>query len=183
METAINNRYDFIYLFDVQDGNPNGDPDAGNLPRVDPETGEGLVSDVCLKRKVRNFVQIVKGGERLYDIFIKEKAVLNNLIADAHKQEGVKDIKEKGDKTEAARQWMCRNFYDIRTFGAVLSTGENAGQVRGPIQFTFARSISPIVTAEHSITRMAVATEDEAKKQSGDNRTMGRKFTVPLSPQ
>lgn len=119
METAINNRYDFIYLFDVQDGNPNGDPDAGNLPRVDPETGEGLVSDVCLKRKVRNFVQIVKGGERLYDIFIKEKAVLNNLIADAHKQEGVKDIKEKGDKTEAARQWMCRNFYDIRTFGAV----------------------------------------------------------------
>ena len=169
METAINNRYDFIYLFDVQDGNPNGDPDAGNLPRVDPETGEGLVSDVCLKRKVRNFVQIVKGGERLYDIFIKEKAVLNNLIADAHKQEGVKDIKEKGDKTEAARQWMCRNFYDIRTFGAVLSTGENAGQVRGPIQFTFARSISPIVTAEHSITRMAVATEDEAKKQSGDN--------------
>ena len=202
METAINNRYDFIYLFDVQDGNPNGDPDAGNLPRVDPETGEGLVSDVCLKRKVRNFVQIVKGGERLYDIFIKEKAVLNNLIADAHKQEGVKDIKEKGDKTEAARQWMCRNFYDIRTFGAVLSTGENAGQVRGPIQFTFARSISPIVTAEHSITRMAVATEDEAKKQSGDNdphndtgnkistedeakkqsgdnRTMGRKFTVP----
>ena len=170
METAINNRYDFIYLFDVQDGNPNGDPDAGNLPRVDPETGEGLVSDVCLKRKVRNFVQIVKGGERLYDIFIKEKAVLNNLIADAHKQEGVKDIKEKGDKTEAARQWMCRNFYDIRTFGAVLSTGENAGQVRGPIQFTFARSISPIVTAEHSITRMAVATEDEAKKQSGDNR-------------
>ena len=179
METAINNRYDFIYLFDVQDGNPNGDPDAGNLPRVDPETGEGLVSDVCLKRKVRNFVQIVKGGERPYDIFIKEKAVLNNLIADAHKQEGVKDIKEKGDKTEAARQWMCRNFYDIRTFGAVLSTGENAGQVRGPIQFTFARSISPIVTAEHSITRMAVATEDEAKKQSGDNRTMGRKFTVP----
>ncbi len=157
----------------------NGDPDAGNLPRVDPETGEGLVSDVCLKRKVRNFVQIVKGGERLYDIFIKEKAVLNNLIADAHKQEGVKDIKEKGDKTEAARQWMCRNFYDIRTFGAVLSTGENAGQVRGPIQFTFARSISPIVTAEHSITRMAVATEDKAKKQSGDNRTMGRKFTVP----
>lgn len=165
METAINNRYDFIYLFDVQDGNPNGDPDAGNLPRVDPETGEGLVSDVCLKRKVRNFVQIVKGGERPYDIFIKEKAVLNNLITEAHKQEGVKDIKEKGDKTEAARQWMCRNFYDIRTFGAVLSTGENAGQVRGPIQFTFARSISPIVTAEHSITRMAVATEMKLKSR------------------
>lgn len=178
METAIKNRYDFVYLFDVQDGNPNGDPDAGNLPRVDSETGEGLVSDVCLKRKVRNFVQIVKDCEKPYDIFIKEKAILNNQIAEAHKQEDVK-AKEKGDKTEAARQWMCRNFYDIRTFGAVLSTGENAGQVRGPIQFTFARSIDPIATAEHSITRMAVATEDEAKKQSGDNRTMGRKYTVP----
>ncbi|WP_289007119.1 type I-C CRISPR-associated protein Cas7/Csd2 [uncultured Parabacteroides sp.] len=178
METAIKNRYDFVYLFDVQDGNPNGDPDAGNLPRVDSETGEGLVSDVCLKRKVRNFIQIVKDCEKPYDIFIKEKAILNNQIAEAHKQEDVK-AKEKGDKTEAARQWMCRNFYDIRTFGAVLSTGENAGQVRGPIQFTFARSIDPIVTAEHSITRMAVATEDEAKKQSGDNRTMGRKYTVP----
>lgn len=178
METAIKNRYDFVYLFDVQDGNPNGDPDAGNLPRVDSETGEGLVSDVCLKRKVRNFVQIVKDSEKPYDIFIKEKAILNNQIAEAHKQEDVK-AKEKGEKTEAARQWMCRNFYDIRTFGAVLSTGENAGQVRGPIQFTFARSIDPIVTAEHSITRMAVATEDEAKKQSGDNRTMGRKYTVP----
>ena len=178
METAIKNRYDFVYLFDVQDGNPNGDPDAGNLPRVDSETGEGLVSDVCLKRKVRNFVQIVKDCEKPYDIFIKEKAILNNQIAEAHKQEDVK-AKEKGDKTEAARQWMCRSFYDIRTFGAVLSTGENAGQVRGPIQFTFARSIDPIVTAEHSITRMAVATEDEAKKQSGDNRTMGRKYTVP----
>ena len=112
METAINNRYDFIYLFDVQDGNPNGDPDAGNLPRVDPETGEGLVSDVCLKRKVRNFVQIVKGGERLYDIFIKEKAVLNNLIADAHKQEGVKDIKEKGDKTDIIRKTKCFDFWE-----------------------------------------------------------------------
>lgn len=178
METAIKNRYDFVYLFDVQDGNPNGDPDAGNLPRVDSETGEGLISDVCLKRKVRNFVQIVKDSEKPYDIFIKEKAILNNQIAEAHKQEDVK-AKEKGEKTEAARQWMCRNFYDIRTFGAVLSTGENAGQVRGPIQFTFARSIDPIVTAEHSITRMAVATEDEAKKQSGDNRTMGRKYTVP----
>lgn len=178
METTIQNRYDFFYLFDVQDGNPNGDPDAGNLPRIDPETGAGLVSDVCLKRKVRNFVQIVKGAERPYDIFIKEKAVLNNMISEAHAQQDVK-AKEKGEKTEAARQWMCRNFYDIRTFGAVLSTGENAGQVRGPIQFTFARSVEPIVTAEHSITRMAVATEAEAEKQSGDNRTMGRKFTVP----
>ncbi|MEG1543538.1 MAG: type I-C CRISPR-associated protein Cas7/Csd2 [Tannerellaceae bacterium] len=178
MENAIMNRYDFIYFFDVQDGNPNGDPDAGNLPRVDPETGEGLVSDVCLKRKVRNFVQIMKNCERPYDIFIKEKAVLNNLIAEAHTQEDVKS-KEKGEKTEAARQWMCRNYYDIRAFGAVLSTGANAGQVRGPIQLTFSRSADPIVTAEHSITRMAVATEEEAEKQSGDNRTMGRKYSVP----
>lgn len=178
METTILNRYDFVYLFDVQDGNPNGDPDAGNLPRIDPETGAGLVTDVCLKRKVRNFVQITKGYQRPYDIFIKEKAVLNNLISEAHTQEEVKG-KEKGDKTEAARQWMCRNYYDIRTFGGVLTTGENAGQVRGPIQFTFARSVDPIVTAEHSITRMAVATDGEAEKQSGDNRTMGRKFTVP----
>lgn len=178
METTIANRYDFFYLFDVQDGNPNGDPDAGNLPRIDPETGEGLVSDVCLKRKVRNYVQIVKGCERPYDIFIKEKAILNKLIGEAHTQPEVK-AKEKGEKKELARQWMCRNFYDIRTFGAVLNTGENAGQVRGPIQFTFARSIEPIVIAEHSITRMAVTTDGESEKQSGDNRTMGRKFTVP----
>lgn len=179
MENAIMNRYDFIYYFDVQDGNPNGDPDAGNLPRVDPETGEGLVSDGCLKRKVRNFVQITKNCERPYDIFIKEKAILNNSIAEAHTQDEVKSKETKGDKTEAARQWMCRNYYDIRTFGAVLSTGANAGQVRGPIQLTFSRSASPIVTAEHSITRMAVTTDEESEKQSGDNRTMGRKFTVP----
>lgn len=178
MENTINNRYDFIYLFDVQDGNPNGDPDAGNLPRVDPETGEGLVSDVCLKRKVRNYVQIAKNETKPYDIFIKEKAILNNLIDEAHEQENVK-AKEKGEKTEAARQWMCGNYYDVRTFGAVMTTGKNAGQVRGPIQMTFARSIDPIVMAEHSITRMAVATPAESEKQNGDNRTMGRKFTVP----
>nr|WP_129732453.1 type I-C CRISPR-associated protein Cas7/Csd2 [Parabacteroides goldsteinii] len=179
METAIKNRYDFVYLFDVQDGNPNGDPDAGNLPRVDSDTGEGLVSDVCLKRKVRNYVQIIKEYEPPYDIFIKEKAILNNLIEDAHKQEEVK-TKAKDKKTEAARQWMCQKYYDIRTFGAVLSTGEmNAGQVRGPIQLTFARSITPIVTAEHSITRMAVTRKEDAEKQNGDNRTMGRKYTVP----
>lgn len=172
----INNRIDFVYLFDVQDGNPNGDPDAGNLPRVDAETGMGLVTDVCLKRKVRNYVQVAKDLSDGYDIFIKEKAVLNSEIDKAHDDE---DVKKAKDKTAAARLFMCKNYYDIRTFGAVMSTGKNAGQVRGPIQFTFARSIDPIATAEHSITRMAVATEKEAEKQNGDNRTMGRKTTVP----
>ena len=178
MAETVKNRYDFVLLFDVKDGNPNGDPDAGNLPRVDAETGMGLVTDVCLKRKVRNYVQIVKESKKPFDIFIKEKAVLNNLIKESHEQDTVK-TKEKGEKTEAARVWMCKNYYDVRTFGAVMTTGENAGQVRGPIQLTFARSIDPIVSLEHSITRMAVATEAEAEKQSGDNRTMGRKFTVP----
>ena len=172
----LKNRIDFVYLFDVQDGNPNGDPDAGNLPRVDAETGMGLVTDVCLKRKVRNYVQIVKNLESGFDIFIKEKAVLNTEIDKAHDDATVKNAK---DKTEAARQFMCKNYYDIRTFGAVMSTGKNAGQVRGPIQLTFSRSIDPIVAKEHSITRMAVATEKEAEKQSGDNRTMGRKSTIP----
>lgn len=172
----INNRIDFVYLFDVQDGNPNGDPDAGNLPRVDAETGMGLVTDVCLKRKVRNYVQVAKDLSDGYDIFIKEKAVLNSEIDKAHDDE---DVKKAKDKIAAARLFMCKNYYDIRTFGAVMSTGKNAGQVRGPIQFTFARSIDPIATAEHSITRMAVATEKEAEKQNGDNRTMGRKATVP----
>ncbi len=175
---TIEKRYDFVYFFDVKDGNPNGDPDAGNLPRIDPETGMGLVTDVCLKRKVRNYVQMVKKTERPYDIFIKEKAILNQLIIEAHAQDSVKK-KEKGEKTEAARKWMCDNYYDVRTFGAVMSTGENAGQVRGPVQMTFARSTEPIVALEHTITRMAVATEAEAEKQKGDNRTMGRKFTVP----
>lgn len=175
---VINGRYDFIIVFDVKDGNPNGDPDAGNLPRIDSETGHGLVTDVCLKRKVRNYVQTLKGANAPFDIFIKEKAVLNKLIDEAHEQDTVKG-KEKGEKTEAARMWMCKKYYDIRTFGAVMSTGKNAGQVRGPVQMTFGRSIEPIVTLEHSITRMAVATEAEAEKQQGDNRTMGRKNTVP----
>ncbi len=177
--SAITKRYDFVLFFDVQDGNPNGDPDAGNLPRVDAETGMGLVTDVCLKRKVRNYVQISpKANEMGHAIFVKEKAVLNTLIDEAHEQDDVKK-KEKGDKTEAARQWMCGKYYDVRTFGAVMSTGKNAGQVRGPVQLTFARSVEPVIALEHSITRMAVATEAEAEKQSGDNRTMGRKYTVP----
>lgn len=174
--SELKNRFDFVYIFDVKDGNPNGDPDAGNLPRVDAETGMGLVTDVCLKRKVRNYVQTAKGLSDGYDIFIKEKAVLNTLIDKAHDDSAVKAAT---DKTEAARMFMCKNYYDIRTFGAVMSTGKNAGQVRGAIQLTFARSVDAIATAEHSITRMAVATEKEAEKQGGDNRTMGRKATVP----
>ena len=174
--SELNKRIDFVYIFDVQDGNPNGDPDAGNLPRVDAETGMGLVTDVCLKRKVRNYVQVAKGLSEGYDVFIKEKAVLNTLIEKAHDNSEVKDAK---DKTEAARMYMCKNYYDIRTFGAVMSTGKNAGQVRGAVQMTFARTVDPIASSEHSITRMAVATEKEAEKQSGDNRTMGRKATVP----
>ena len=160
--SELKNRIDFVYIFDVKDGNPNGDPDAGNLPRVDAETGMGLVTDVCLKRKVRNYVQIAKGLVNGFDIFIKEKAVLNTLIDNAHDDSEVKNAK---DKIEAARRFMCNNYFDIRTFGAVMSTGKNAGQVRGPIQFTFARSIDPIAVAEHSITRMAVATEKEAENK------------------
>lgn len=175
----LKNKIDFVYVFDVQDGNPNGDPDAGNLPRIDAETGEGLVTDVCIKRKVRNYVQVAKrteeGQEEGYDIFIKEKAVLNDEIDKAHDDSEVKAAK---DKTAAARKFMCKNYYDIRTFGAVMSTGKNAGQVRGPIQITFARSADPIATAEHSITRVAVATPKEAENQKGENHTMGRKATI-----
>lgn len=182
--TKIEKRYDFVYLFDVQDGNPNGDPDAGNMPRVDPETGVGLVTDVSLKRKVRNFVQMTQ-DQAGYDIFIKERGVLNNLIDEAYEQEIVKENKG-ADKIEQARQFMCNKYYDVRTFGAVMSTGKNAGQVRGPVQLTFSRSIDPIITLEHSITRMAVASEKEIKvnEETGEenyteNRTMGRKYTVP----
>jgi len=183
---TLNNRYDFVLLFDVKDGNPNGDPDAGNLPRVDAETGRGLVTDVSLKRKVRNFVGLTKGEQPPFEIYVKEKAILNNQnkrayvgIGKAELLEGDDKKRKGGDAVDEARQWMCKNFYDVRTFGAVMSTGINCGQVRGPVQLTFARSVDPIATQEHSITRMAVATEAEAEKQSGDNRTMGRKFTVP----
>ena len=170
--SELKNRIDFVYIFDVQDGNPNGDPDAGNLPRIDAETSCGIVTDVCLKRKVRNYVQLSKNCTQGYDIFIKEKAVLNTLIDASHEDETVKAADAKS-KTAAARDVMCSKYYDIRTFGAVMSMGKNAGQVRGPIQFTFARSVDPIVPAEHSITRMAVATESDAKKQNGENHTMG----------
>jgi CRISPR-associated protein Csd2 len=181
----MNNRYDFIFLFDTTDANPNGDPDAGNLPRVDAETSQGLITDVCLKRKVRNFIEVVKKDAPNYDIYVKEKGVLirahekayEAIKSEAKAEEGKR--KGAGDDVEKARAWMCQNFYDVRTFGAVMSLATNCGQVRGPIQLGFSRSIDPIVISEHSITRMAVATEREATAQQGDNRTMGRKFTVP----
>jgi len=193
---GLDNRYDFVFLFDVKDGNPNGDPDAGNLPRVDAETGRGLVTDVCLKRKVRNYIAMTKdqteitkelnGHDRRFEIYVKEKAILNDQHRRAYAGIGKEDLiegeggkRKGGESVSEARSWMCKNFYDVRTFGAVMSTGINCGQVRGPIQITFARSVDPIVTHEHSITRMAVATRAEAEKQEGDNRTMGRKFTVP----
>jgi CRISPR-associated protein Csd2 len=258
MGDAIKNRYDFVLLFDVKDGNPNGDPDAGNLPRVDPETGHGLVTDVCVKRKVRNYVGLAKEFKSPYDIYVKEKAVLGRahveafhdlkiqlseegrvpvpedvaealadltlpeglaidslpdddvsvlvVAADLDKKEIQQWLKEekpkkavadfiKGamknskarkptqDETERGRDWMCQNYYDVRTFGAVMSlkSAPNCGQVRGPVQLTFARSVEQVVPLEHSITRMAVATEAEAEKQQGDNRTMGRKFTIPYA--
>ena len=252
---AIQNRYDFVLLFDVKDGNPNGDPDAGNLPRLDAETGRGLVTDVSLKRKVRNFVAIKHNYSRPFDIYVKERTVLGRSHVQVFKEldialgedmtvpipsdvveqfgvltlpegldvtteedgssalmvSGVLDKKEvqqwikenelsksvkafmnkilkeakarkpTREETDQGRDKMCETFFDIRTFGAVLSlkSAPNCGQVRGPVQLTFARSLDPIVASEHSITRMAVATEAEAEKQQGDNRTMGRKFTIP----
>lgn len=174
----MNHRYDFVYLFDVKDGNPNGDPDAGNLPRLDPESGHGLVTDVCLKRKIRNFVTLTKGGQPPHDIYVQEKAVLTNQQTKAYVALG-KDPKKEGE-AEGVRDWMCKNFYDIRTFGAVMSLKEaNCGQVRGAVQLAFARSLDPVISSEHAITRMAVATQKEADAQKGDNRTMGRKFTIP----
>ena len=258
MSTPIQNRYDFVLYFDVKDGNPNGDPDAGNLPRVDPETGHGLVTDVCLKRKVRNFVQLAKGFETPFNIYVREKAVLGHAHVKAFKELGIqlgeesksaitkevyawldenglpnglsidadeennsfilvvaadadkKEVKDwlkeakpskavkdaindvlknaksrrpTAEEVELGRDKMCCDYYDIRTFGGVLSlkSAPNCGQVRGPVQLTFARSVDQVVPLEHSITRMAVATEAEAEKQQGDNRTMGRKFTVPYA--
>lgn len=261
MTNLLKHRYDFVLLFDVKDGNPNGDPDAGNLPRLDAETGKGLVTDVCLKRKIRNYLQLIKSNrdgraDSGFDIYVKERAVLGrahvtaftdlkielgqdlnvsipeNLveaIREVSLPDGMEIVEEEDDKLtlvvsgttdkkEAAQQikdadglgkplatflakalrdaktrkptreeidrgrdWMCKNFYDVRTFGAVmaLKSAPNCGQVRGPVQLTFGRSVAPVVALEHSITRMAVATEAEAEKQGGDNRTMGRKFTVP----
>jgi len=187
MSNPIQNRYEFVYLFDVENGNPNGDPDAGNMPRIDPETSYGIITDVCLKRKIRNFVEIVKSNQSPYEIYIREKAILNQTHERAHKAIGAeekgdgKKRKGSGDEVERARAWMCANFYDVRSFGAVMSTGVNCGQVRGPVQLNFGRSIESIVPLEVTITRMAVATEKEAEQQSGDNRTMGRKHIVPYA--
>jgi len=180
----MDNRYDFVLFFDVTDGNPNGDPDAGNLPRVDPESGHGLVTDVCLKRKVRNYIGVVKEESPPYEIYVKERAVLNNQNERAYQALKIKpktkaNEKQPREDVEKCRDWMCQNFFDVRSFGAVMSTKVNCGQVRGPIQMAFSRSVDPIVSLEHAITRCAVATKDEEKEQGGDNRTMGRKFTVP----
>ena len=211
-DKSLNNRYDFALIFDVKDGNPNGDPDAGNMPRLDAESGHGLVTDVSLKRKVRNFVGLVKeqderepaDGEKRFEIYVREKAILNHqnqraysalnlAVSDEEKAEDATenvavDIKKKkpakekrkgsADEVGQARKWMCQNFFDVRTFGAVMSSGVNCGQVRGPVQLTFARSVEPIVALEHSITRMAVTNEKD-QAEDGDNRTMGRKHTVP----
>lgn len=180
MSTPIQHRYDFVYLFDVTDGNPNGDPDAGNLPRIDAETGQGLVTDVCLKRKVRNFVGLVHGEQPPHEIYVKERAVLNAQHERAYKALGLKPEAKRLPKDEAKARnltrWMCDNFYDIRAFGAVMATTVNAGQVRGAIQLTIGRSVDPIVSMEHAITRVAVTKQSDAEQK---DREMGRKFTVP----
>ena len=184
MAEAIKNRYDFVILFDVENGNPNGDPDAGNMPRIDPETGLGLVTDVCLKRKIRNYVEIVKEGEPGYGIYIKDSVPLNRSDETAYAALDVKDVKkakkDDPDLDRKIRDFMCKNFYDIRTFGAVMTTfvkaALNCGQVRGPVQLGFARSVDPIVPQEVTITRVAIATEADAERKSTE---MGRKYIVP----
>jgi CRISPR-associated protein Csd2 len=185
---SIDKRYDFAILFDVKDGNPNGDPDAGNLPRLDPETGHGLVTDVCLKRKLRNFVLLTEGGRARYDIFVKEKSILNQRIDEGYRALGLdpdkaKKAEEKKDKSKARRDEiqsvrtkMCSMFFDVRAFGAVLSTGANAGQVRGPVQLTCSRSVNTILALEQSITRVAVTSEKDAEVKETE---MGRKAMVP----
>ena len=174
--TTISNRYEFVLLYDVENGNPNGDPDAGNMPRIDPETGYGIVTDVCLKRKIRNYAELVKGDATGYRIYVKEGTPLNTNHKEAYIAVGLEPGKKAQlDKVNQARQWMCANFFDVRTFGAVMSTGDNCGQVRGPIQINFSRSTDPIIQQEVTITRQTVTREDEAEKE----RTMGRKHIVP----
>ncbi|MCB1057700.1 MAG: type I-C CRISPR-associated protein Cas7/Csd2 [Acidobacteria bacterium] len=190
--TPIQHRYDFVLLFDVANGNPNGDPDAGNAPRTDPETGHGLVSDVSLKRKIRNFVALDRHDPETgqpapgYDLYVKHRGVLERYHQQAYDALGLDSSakgKGKGEQVDRARQWMCQTFYDVRTFGAVMSTGINCGQVRGPVQLAFARSLDPITSLEQSITRKAVTTEAEAQKQIDNHGmvtgTMGRKEIVP----
>lgn len=177
--TAITNRYEFVYFFDVTNGNPNGDPDAGNMPRLDPETNQGLVTDVCLKRKIRNYVALEKENTQGFDIYLQEKSVLNNQHKKAYEALDIKHESKKLPKDAAKAKeltaWMCGNFFDVRAFGAVMTTEVNAGQVRGPIQVAFANSVDPIIPMEISITRMAVTNEKDLEKE----RTMGRKHIVP----
>ncbi len=189
-DNKLNNRYEFVYLFDVKDGNPNGDPDAGNLPRTDPETGHGFVTDVCLKRKIRDYVELAKGEKASnHQIYVRHHA-RGGLPLNSQHQRAYDDYKEKGDDltkakgkevrdaVEKARQWMCKHFYDIRTFGAVMTTKVNCGQVRGPVQINFARSIDPILSLEHCLTRVAFTTKEKAESTAGMGE-MGRKSTVP----
>ncbi|MBW1700238.1 MAG: type I-C CRISPR-associated protein Cas7/Csd2 [Deltaproteobacteria bacterium] len=177
MSDIVRNRYEFVLLFDVKNGNPNGDPDAGNLPRIDPETSRGIVTDVCLKRKIRNYVELIKKNQPPYHIYVKEKAILTEQRRPAY--ESV-DEDKKSDKISKARAWMCKNFFDVRAFGAVMSAKENnCGQVRGPVQLSFAESVDPVIPLEMTITRIAVETTKEAETQEGDNRTMGRKSYIP----
>jgi len=180
---SIQNRYEFVYFFDVSNGNPNGDPDAGNMPRLDPESSKGLVTDVCLKRKIRNFIEVTCENAPGYEIYVKEKSVLNLQNKRAYEAIGIepntKDKKLPKDeaKARAITAWMCNNFFDIRSFGAVMTTEVNSGQVRGPVQLAFAQSLDPIVPLEVSITRMAVTNEKDLDKE----RTMGRKHIVPYA--
>lgn len=178
---SIQNRYEFVFFFDVRNGNPNGDPDAGNMPRLDPESSRGLVTDVCLKRKIRNFIELNYENQAGYEIYVKEKSVLNLQNKRAYEALSVKPEAKKLPKDEAkAReitQWMCQNFFDVRTFGAVMTTEVNSGQVRGPVQLAFAQSVDPIVPLEVAITRMAVTNEKDLEKE----RTMGRKYIVPYA--
>ncbi len=194
MTEPLQNRYEFLFLFDCENGNPNGDPDAGNAPRLDPETMLGLVSDVALKRRVRNYVQIARGNQMPNAIFVEHATNLNRAIARAHEETGGLPDPKKGaskGQVEAARRWMCASFFDVRAFGAVMSTGANAGQVRGPVQIAFARSLDPVLALDVSITRMAVAENVKGKTSSADIaqweaeqpedklRTMGRKSLIP----
>lgn len=190
--TTLQNRYDFLFLFDVENGNPNGDPDAGNTPRMDPEDMHGLVSDVAIKRRLRNYVQIARDNRRPYAIFIEHATNLNTEILRAHEKTGNVTVKGAAkERVRQAREWMCQNFYDVRAFGAVMSTGANAGQVRGPVQIAFSRSLDPILPLDLSITRMAVADAVPGAKNVADMekweneqpedklRTMGRKSLIP----
>lgn len=176
---ALTNRYDFVLLFDVTNGNPNGDPDAGNMPRLDPETNQGLVTDVCIKRKIRNFVELTQDDQQGYAIYMQEKAVLNNFNKKAYEaldlKHEAKKLPKDAEKAKALTKFMCDHFFDIRTFGAVMTTEVNTGQVRGAVQLAFARSIDPVIPLEISITRMAVTNEKDADKE----RTMGRKHIIP----